>query len=362
MTIALQGYTFTKNFGDLLLLEIAKQFVSEISPEPIAIPNVPQHLRADFFVGDSYGMPSLASSRALILYGGGYLGAPAEADPSWNKLALERYGEVIRVALERQIPLAIFGVGFGPVPPGGFQDLLRAALDQARLVVVRDDASRDEVLKLSDRANPLVLPDLAFAMPSLAPRLGEGPRVPGLGLHLTGKYATREYFNAFGNLLRASDYSSRVTLIRDDIKIFTPLHAIRHFFGDPRVDRNWKTGLAFLNSWQGPVDQIRFDSTRTFIEALNGPELVVTSKLHVAVLRLAYGRPVISMPVHDKVRRMFSYLGTSDCVLEPDMLGRLRYDDLMERAKRALRSENLQRARQEAMGSRQLLQKFLTAG
>lgn len=308
--IALQGYVFSKNFGDVLLRVMFERWLREAGADTVVLPVVPDHLRAEY-VADYYGLNSMKKASAIVLYGGGYLGASSVDEVSWNDTAMSRYGEVMKAALDRNLPIAVLGVGVGPLPKGSFSDLLGRVFDVAKVVVVRDSASFEAARAISTNPAIETLSDAAFALRSQIPMPAKQDRV---ALHLTGKFAETEIVHAFAEGIERSTIGYPVSIVRDDKKVWTLKDRVKSLLGR-EVDRDWMRVKSVFSTRDTSIGEMAYQDVEQFVRELASSRFVITTKLHVGLVALTYGVPVLALPVHQKTVRMYSFLGIADCLL-----------------------------------------------
>lgn len=224
------------------------------------------------------------------------------------------YDFLITLALGR--PLVLFTQSLGPFPAGRERALLRSVLRRCRLIMVRDRRSRDHLAELGvPVAQIAVCPDAAFA---LAPqriaadrqRTGNPPQI-AVSLRdwpfFDGQPATTgmaRYLDAVATFVQSvvENENARVTFVS------SCQGAPEYWTDDSRMAVGVLDRLPARVRENVAVDR-SFRSPGELIERLRPFDVVVATRMHVAILALCAGVPVIPVAYEFKTRELAASLG-----------------------------------------------------
>src|SRR5690625_1789856 len=147
MKICVHGAAHATNFGDLLLHQILINWIREINPKiHVNLPYSPLSNLYDIGA-DSVGLDEARDAKALIFSGGGYFGEPTEDIDSWSQRNYERYVQVGLKAIEQGLPVAIIGVGAGPLTDSRIRSGIVRLFNSSAVAAVRDQESYDYLVE-----------------------------------------------------------------------------------------------------------------------------------------------------------------------------------------------------------------------
>lgn len=302
MLIAVHGSYFTDNFGDVLLVRMAADWVRASVPGArIAMPAIPRHLAA-LYGADEVGIWSLLKSKALVLTGGGYLGERGSRKLRWSLRNVVRHMPVPSTARGLGIPIVCIGVGFGPLSHAVARWSFSALLRWCRVVAVRDIESFRFAVDYGVDANSLVVTaDCALAIPQ-SPRAERSSTVPVLGIHVTRGLSQnhREAFVRAVEMLALRFPSLHVVLFSDQGGALHPS------ISDQGALAEYSSRLSVPHVVEA------YQTPERLIQLLAGCDAVVTPKLHVGIVATALGRLVCSTPMHSKTVRFYRQIEASD--------------------------------------------------
>lgn len=313
--IAIHGAYSNYNYGDILLIALCTQWIKSCRPHlsiglPLASDKTRHLIRAD-----TTGLGCVFSGEALIYAGGGYFG-----EPPWQPLKRTLWGfrnyarhiplgELVRI---RHKPIAIIGVGVGPLLNPIYKKAILRLVDYANPVAVRDEESREylvshgisstRVLTVADAALTLTPSDLpAFAVEAARTKLREALQPTRIGLHLQ----------------LPPGYEVERTAILGEIVNYLRMHQdVAVFLLSDNLE---------ISKFQWVKSQV-LDVSSQFIfvpcnnhwelSALLGSlDVVITTKLHTGIVASGLGTPTIAIPYHPKVLRFFKQIRAEDrCV------------------------------------------------
>lgn len=258
---------------------------------------------------------SLADYRAadiVVSAGGTYL-------VDRYRLAPKIFDFLATLALGR--PLVLFTQSVGPLPGGRDGLLLRFALRRAVLIMVRDDRSQRELARIGV-GGPAVAryPDAAFALANPVPAMrgrewGTPPRIavsvrdwPFLDADGRRDGMAR-YLDEMAGFIRCAVErdGARVTLI-------STCQGIPEYWTDDagtaarvieRLPVRMRTNVTIDPDFRQPSALIR---------RLRDFDVVVATRMHMGILALCAGVPVVPIAYEFKTRELFDALGAGDLV------------------------------------------------
>src|SRR5688572_15194714 len=156
-TIALHGAYRHDNFGDMLLLGIYIRWIRETYPGCRVILPFLRNDLTGLVSADGRGLAELLRASALVYGGGGYFGEPNSGRTLWAMRNTWRHMPVGLIARLRGIPIAINGVGAGPLSSGLARRLFVRLFGWSGAVAVRDVESRDFMAQYGVDADRMVV-------------------------------------------------------------------------------------------------------------------------------------------------------------------------------------------------------------
>jgi polysaccharide pyruvyl transferase WcaK-like protein len=266
------------------------------------------------------------SGRGLIF---GFLRLAQVLYPAW---AAQRAG----------VPTVFLGHTLGPFPPGPARWLVRRVLAGSQTVVLREDRSRRLAERLGVPAGVLrTAPDMAFAIaPAQSPLVEDILTTEGLRNRPFAVFAVRRHpyrgDASSSQMVRTLGRAARRML---DEGVVEQVVVVAHTVGPTPVedDREISHRLAETIGHAAPV--IERDLTAPELAALYGhAEVVVSVRLHAALLALAGGTPAYAISYFTaKTEGVMAELGMADRVGSFDDLDE---HEVFERA-RALVGEDV---------------------
>lgn len=361
-SISIHGDYFRGNFGDHLLIQILVGWTREcLKGVRVNLPFCPEKYK-ELLHADSIGEHGLHSASALVFAGGGYFGEPARGVETWTARNFSRYVEVGLQAVERGTPLAIIGVGVGPISDRRFREGVMTLVNEAKVVTVRDDesleylqdygAKTDHVLVTADSALTLASlredPGIREGVHRRRRQLGSRPGEKLCAIHLPMPRGPGLYDGVIQQILKWQAQNKEkcrfVGFLDDSIGVRIP----------------WKAQVLHLfKYWHKEMGLAHPSTVESTIEAVAMFDCIVTSKLHLGIVATALGRTVLSIPGHPKTKRFYRQVGLEDMCISMDQFG----DDHIERclARGNPDGSRLRQSIQEAWKNREALSQFLAA-
>lgn len=345
--IVLHGCYHTSNFGDMLLLDLAAQYmVKRFGRQPVC-PWLTDEQAPFVSAQKGRGLRDMLNCDVLIFGGGGYLNCRSSVR---HQLRLLRYVVPGLIAALRGKPIGIFGVGVGPSLAGLGRSFARLLCALSQTVCVRDDES---AALLAAVGVPLseteTTADLAFALESrqipaeslalartLLPRRDD---VKYVGLHLSSLPPGR----AQSFILQTLDMAAALL---EDCPQIVPVWVIDH--GEPYLDVIKEYQREKLRNLVVLPQSPHWDT----VALLGQLNYVITTKLHVGLVAFVLGAMPFGISNHGKTKRFFRQIGREqfqrDITLENSDI------DAMREWLEQIRDDD-PRVNEHAMGAREQL-------
>lgn len=233
------------------------------------------------------------------------------------------YDFLVTLAVGR--PLILFTQSLGPFPTGRDRILLRATLRHARLVMVRDRRSQTHLVDLGVSPSRIaVCADAAFAlaMPGIDANRERRSNPPQIAVSVrdwpffdneSAAEGMARYLDAIAGFVHRviTTENARVTFV-------SSCQGVPEYWTD---DSSVALGvLDRLPAWMHEnvvIDRV-FRSPGELIERLRSFDAVVATRMHIAILSLCAGVPVIPISYEFKTRELAIWLGLDDLLQEID--------------------------------------------
>ena len=318
-----------------------------------------------------------ARASDLLLLGGGslffdYWGFDPSTLLTRRHEGLAFYGGFAMVARLAGVPLAISGVGVGPLKSAAARDFTRWVFEQSALTTVRDEGSRQALVELGvDVSRVRVTADPAFGLPAAEPGVGLAVVARAAGAPVAAPLigvALREWEAA---AITPERWEQAVAAALSELQarhggtvVFVPLHRTVDWplTDDRGVAQRVRALMTPGASVVLPADLPLADKTA----ALQACDLVLAMRLHAAVFAATAGVPVVGLSYDPKVAHVFDALEAPEWVLPLEEAEALA--PLLDRAfvrRRDLAAHFRQRASLQAAKAREnasLVAGFLEAG
>jgi colanic acid/amylovoran biosynthesis protein WcaK/AmsJ len=217
-------------------------------------------------------------------------------------------------------PLVLFTQSIGPFRDSSLRRRLAAALRDARLVLVRDNESRESALDLGlSRESVYVVADAAFALGDIGRLSGvRERRLPLQGAKIAISVREWPYFHTKTRDAGMRDYSAAVGMLvghllakGHEVTFLSTCQGVPEYWTDDSV-----TARRILAAAGGVRDRVAVDSAfhtpTELLTKLGTFDAVVATRMHAAILALSAGTPVLAIDYEDKARRLFGNLGVPD--------------------------------------------------
>ncbi|NNF56884.1 MAG: hypothetical protein HKN04_01455 [Rhodothermaceae bacterium] len=238
-------------------------------------------------------------------------------------------------------PLVLFTQSLGPFEKPAVRRALHAVFRYALLVLVRDDRSRQHALEVAPTARVEVRADAAFALAEPAVVQAARTRALPTDRPLRIGISVRDWphFTTMEAATGMGRYREAVA------------HLVAHLV------REYNAEVVFISTCQG-LPAYRYDDSRVaaaiveklpaevrghvtvetdylrpeaIMKATGGCDLVVATRMHMAILSLCAGTPVLPIAYEFKTREVFGRLGMEDRVQDIETVTGERLADATER-------------------------------
>ena len=224
-------------------------------------------------------------------------------------------------------PLGFMPQSMGPFVGLPLEERFRKAFQSARFVFVRDRQSSDHLEQLGIRKEHVhIIPDAAFALMPRSPRVSR--KHPATSLHVAISVREWSHFPMkaaedgmtayFQSLAKVVEW-----LVRDmgaTVTFLSSCQGIPEYWTD---DSRAATGVVAVLDPE-VARKVRIDSQFREPSALMGAlgefDLVIATRMHVAILSLCAGVPVVPIAYEFKTKQLFDSLGLQALVTDIETL------------------------------------------
>ena len=315
MRISVHGSYFGYNFGDTLLCKLFVDWVRTAGSHEVVLP-LANAKNLALIGADRRGLRAALSSERAIFGGGGYFSQSSSRTRLWSLRVFSRHLLLGQLFKARRTPLAILGVGVGPIADRRVRRAVLALFDYARVAIVRDEESaaylRDWGLGRDITiANDAVLAAELRSLVDVDVTVHRGRK--RLAVHTSGSPSTAELAAARAACSWAVGKDVALVLATDGVS--------------RRGAISWPSTIA-AEFPSLEVEVYRYDGEPAhLIKRLAATDGIVTTKLHVGIVGTKLGIPVIAAPAHSKTIRFYRQIGQADRVIDlsgPDSTARLQ--------------------------------------
>lgn len=302
--IIMCGATHGSNFGDSLFALMFVEYVEKKYPDlEILFTNVSEHSSNKLGLKQAT-KSDLKNSDGLVYISGGYFGQSHNESFRGSIFRWLNYYSVGLQSIRRNIPIAIIGVGAGPLDRSFLRKTAVKLFNMAKVVSVRDKQSfnymkdygvTNEIIVTSDSAQEIDLLNSLMKNTSFSNDLKLPDDKQLVFIHVTDAQGEEEY------------YKKIVRAISDKFGSTDNYHFI--IGSDAVIDQKYlqKNTEVFPSS---SSTIFYYDNPIEFLKLLNKVDIIVTPKLHVGILGATFGKSVLSFPIHPgKTLRYYGQIG-----------------------------------------------------
>ena len=322
MRISVHGSYFGYNFGDTLLCKLFVDWVRAAAGSHEVVLPLANAKNLALIGADLRGLRAALRSERAIFGGGGYFSESSSRGRLWSLRVFSRHLLLGHLFKARRTPLAIMGVGVGPIADPRVRRAVLALFDYARVAIVRDEESAVYLRDWGLRREITIANDAVLAAELRSPididATPSHDRHKRLLVHTSGNPSAAEL---------AAVRAACSWAVGKDVALILATDGVAR-----RGTIVWPSTIAAeFPSLEMEVH--RYDGEPAhLIERLSATDGIVTTKLHVGIVGTKLGIPVIAAPAHSKTIRFYRQVGQADRVIElsePDNVARL--EDLLNR-------------------------------
>jgi|SRR5690625_4329674 len=311
--IIIQGAGFADNFGDVLFYDI---FLKESNQNNVKVDllniskQVKQHLEYTEESNNTV-INRIKESDGIVFIGGGYLGEP----PHVSKYKKYRWGlskikDILYVAMLGMYfrkKIIIIGPGAGPISNPITKLIVKKMGNYSQKTMVRDRESYNFLKSIGVRESQLIeTVDTAILIKNYYNIVENDNNEKSLVVHLS----------------ESPEKSDTTMMLLQEIENFLKNHPEYHL--KAITDHNGggqDRAIAFLKQKYGDkVECHLYEDPEKLLNFLNNSSIVITNKLHIAIVSTVLGKSVLSIPTHQKVLRYFKQINeTERCVPYSDI-------------------------------------------
>ena len=224
-------------------------------------------------------------------------------------------------------PLGFMPQSMGPFVGIPLEERFRKVFQNARFVFVRDRKSSDHLEQLGIRKEHVhILPDAAFALMRRSPKIGRARPSDSLRVAISVRewrhFATTSaqdgmaaYFRALATVVEwlVRDMGAKVTFLSSCQGI------PEYWTDDSRAASQVVAALDPEVAGKVRIDS-QFREPSALLDTLGEFDLVIATRMHVAILSLCAGVPVVAIAYEFKTKQLFDSLGLQALVTDIETL------------------------------------------
>lgn len=303
--IYIHGSFMTDNYGDFLLFYVAKKICDKYSNKAnIYSSDVDTSYDRYCKLERKSKLYSIFKSNIVIFAGGGYFGEPDKRKIYWNIRCIWKHLLPAYIISKRKIPYAIIGVETGPLSCKLSRFLLKKVCNNATIISVRNEESKEFLNTLGIKRNVEMNPD--WIMGINKDLLLEKTEKENLNID-------KKYKKIFLHLTTHNN-NGKENVIRDLIKYQKENKNIFYIIGcDQKRETQEKRSVELLQ---------RLEKDRCILKKYEGPwklsyllnysDAVITDKLHVGIVATKLNKEVISVASHTKSIKFYRLIGRDE--------------------------------------------------
>ncbi|MEZ4897631.1 MAG: polysaccharide pyruvyl transferase family protein [Saprospiraceae bacterium] len=295
--VAIHGAARNFNYGDILLMSLYKQLLEKMGYE-VLFDKANEYYGNFLNIKPNIGALRLVTSCDCLIYaGGGYFGEPNKPSIRWySKLLYYHLWIGILFKLFNK-PYSIIGAGFGPITNLIIRKIVLYVFNGADIVSVRDDESATYLKVYGVKKFIYVIPDLALTI-GLNHHKNDNLQAGKRRLLLHVPLDNSNHFEKMCNLVASiySRYKNKMLI---------------NFIIDHGIGENSAQSIFYkklMDKIKIKINIICFNNPNETIELLKSAEIILTTKLHMAITSYALGVMPIGISKHQKTIRFFKQI------------------------------------------------------
>lgn len=312
--IALHGMVSSRNFGDILMVDIVSRFLNTQKFE-VSVPMGNEIVLKDLNILEQTNSSfwGFRECDSLVFTGGGYFGPMANRTFSKDMKMMMKFASPAEFFLSSS-QHHVIGVGVNGLNKFNLTNYyMKRFFNTAGTIAVRDEESFEELRKIGvERKDIEVLADIALnvrisSIPVQSLKYAEDQLVNLtesyeriIALHLSGLPEEKYYDSVYEGILKYAKEHKEVgfVLIEDHPSLGndSPQLLAAHYLKNLLLDR--AKIVPYTYHW----------NLAAILSKVNG---IITNKLHVAIVSSALNKIAISFTKHEKNHRFFAQIDAS---------------------------------------------------
>lgn len=305
----LHGSFSSKNFGDFLLFYLSyhhiRRTVGNAELELCTSPLNSSYSRYDFRIKDCAWNSFLRADFAVCT-GGGYFGEPSGRLKKWHAAYALRHVLPLYYLKITKKPYIITGVDAGDISNAFLRCVTRRIFDAAESVAVRNQESADFLKKIGVKKPISVVSDMVMSheMDSLDMHPDEsGDFLIHLPVNASKHEKLDRLLDGIADFIEGAD--RKVKIISDNA-------------GQDAAAQYIAQRLCGIHD----CEVVAYNDPFELLKVIADSDMIITSKLHVGICGIRYGKKVISISNHPKIKRFYHQLGLDEFCVELDSIDR----------------------------------------
>lgn len=305
--ILLCGATQGSNFGDSLFAYMFMKNIKEKNNNiEVIFTKISEYSKNELGI-KAATMKDLFSADAMIYISGGYFGETHNETLKGSLYRFLTYYTFGLLMILRKKPIAIIGVGAGPLKKKFLRKTVTYIFNKAQLISLRDEVSKDYMEKYGVTNKIITTSDSAQVIDAEIYSIKkncsdiiinfQSRNLKKILIHVTGLVGKELYYDKVIKAIKETlvlDENNGFILTMDSINDNNSEFLNQVYNALPK-DRT------VIYDYKNPID---------FLEVISSVDAIITPKLHVGILGCSYGKPVLSFPVHpEKTERYYKQIG-----------------------------------------------------
>lgn len=301
----IHGSFMNDNYGDYLLFERVYNICNKFSDDYYVYSSDVSSFYDNFMnFNRKSKKEAINEADVIVLAGGGYFGEPPKMKLLWNIRFLIKHALPIYKATRRKVPVCVVGLGVGPLSLYVSRLITKFIFNNAEIVCVRDQESKEFLLSCGVDRDILCFPDIMMGA-TKKELLGniDYSDINSTGkivVHLTTKCdsKTDNMFKVISDVKKiANEYGEKLVIVTDQARESQRKRAehIREILEDSSI----------------PI--YYYNSPYELSNIISKSKMVITDKLHVGIIATRFSIPVISVAAHTKTLRFYKQIGREYC-------------------------------------------------
>lgn len=312
--IIIQGAGFADNFGDVLFYDI---FLRESERENVEVDliniseKVKRHLSYKNVKKENL-IKRIKKADGIVFIGGGYFGEPPHLKNfqkfKWGIATIKNILYIGILAMLFRKKIIVIGVGAGPISNFLTKWIVKMIANYSEKTIVRDVESYEFLKKIGVNESKL------FESTDTALILKNYYKIKD-----TKENDAKSIVLHLSKNPRKSPETMMIVQEVEDFISKNPRYKIKAITDHNSLDQIETIDYLELR-FKGKIETHIYKSPEGLINFLNNASVVITNKLHIAIVSATLGKSVISVPYHAKVKRFFNQINQQErCILLNDL-------------------------------------------